>query len=101
MFKQILLVCTVLGALPTTGQSQDASHVVWQIGQCDGSSSEFALAPDRYAQFVEQDFGYEDRYYLVGYSEAGRDMPYVLPGPDDTWGGTSPTAGWRTHEDSK
>lgn len=26
------------------------------------------------------------------------DFPYVLPGPDDTWGGTWGTAGWRTHD---
>lgn len=27
-----------------------------------------------------------------------KDFPYVLPGPDNEWGGTSWTVGLRTHE---
>ncbi|MBR1889128.1 MAG: GH92 family glycosyl hydrolase [Alloprevotella sp.] len=73
-------------------------NVVWKIGTADNSSSEFALAPNHYQDFLAHDFGYEDRYYIVGYSKPERDFPYVLPGPEDEWGGTSITAGWRTHE---
>ncbi|MEO6930300.1 MAG: GH92 family glycosyl hydrolase, partial [Chitinophagaceae bacterium] len=42
-------------------------------------------------------FGWEDRYYIVGYSNPEKDFPYVLPGPKDVWGGTAPTAGIRSH----
>lgn len=76
--------------------SQDAT--IWSIGKKDGKSSEFALAPDKYKGFIENDFGYEDKYFIAGWSSADRDFPYVLPGPVDTWGGTWPTSGWRTHE---
>ncbi|MDR2232722.1 MAG: GH92 family glycosyl hydrolase, partial [Tannerella sp.] len=51
-----------------------------------------------YKKFLEKDFGYEDRYYLIGRSIPEKDFPYVIPGPDDTWGGTWSTSGWRTHE---
>lgn len=79
--------------LPCNGQN----HVVWQIGTSDNSPSGLALAPSDYKQFLEQDFGWEDRYYLVGYSRPENDFPYVLPGPNDSWGGTGPTSGIRSH----
>lgn len=56
------------------------------------------LAPDGFRDFLARDFGYEDKFYLVGHSDPSTDFPYVLPGPADTWGGTWPTSGWRTHE---
>ena len=75
-----------------------ATNVVWQIGQADHSAADLALGPSGYKQFLAHDFGYEDRYFLVGTSVPARDFPYVLPGPDDTWGGTWNTSGWRTHD---
>lgn len=71
---------------------------IWTIGKADHSASEFALAPDGFRDFVGKDFGYEDKFFLVGYSTEKADFPYVLPGPVDTWGGTWPTAGWRTNQ---
>jgi len=71
---------------------------LWAIGKNDNSASDLALGPANYKDFLNNDFGYEDRYFLIGTSDASKDFPYVLPGPDDTWGGTSGTAGWRTHE---
>lgn len=71
--------------------------IIWQIGQADNSSAEFALAPSGFQNFVEKDFGWEDRFFLVGTSKAGTDWPYVLPGPGDEWGGTWSTSGWRSH----
>ena len=71
---------------------------IWRIGTDDGAAAEFALAPSGYEDFLAKDFGYEDRYYLIGHSDLKSDFPYVLPGPDDTWGGTWGTAGWRTHD---
>lgn len=70
---------------------------VWQIGKKDNSAAEFALAPGDYEEFLLHDFGWEDRFYLVGRSTPKDDFPYILPGPDDRWGGTSGTAGIRTH----
>ncbi len=70
----------------------------WSIGTADSSASEFALAPSGYKDFLANDFGYEDRYFLVGHSDLKTDFPYVLPGPKDQWGGTWVTSGWRTHD---
>lgn len=74
------------------------NQTVWSIGTKDNSSAELALGPADYKKFVANDFGYEDGFYLVGKSEAAKNFPYVIPGPDDTWGGTWPTSGWRTHQ---
>ena len=74
-----------------------ANNVIWQIGTPDGSAAEFALAPDGYEDYVKSDFGYEDRFFVVGHSTPAQDFCYVLPGPKDRWAGTSPTAGERVH----
>ncbi|MBK5196277.1 MAG: GH92 family glycosyl hydrolase, partial [Proteiniphilum sp.] len=79
------------------GYSNPGPAIIWQIGSEDRSAAEFALAPDKYEMFLENDFGWEDRYFLVGSSDVKNDFPYILPGPADTWGGTSGTAGIRTH----
>ena len=73
------------------------SKVIWQIGKADNHAAEFALAPTRYKQFLKNDFGWEDRYFLIGQSDEQKDFPYVLPGPSDEWGGTWGTSGWRSH----
>jgi len=75
-----------------------AVSTVWSIGESDGSAAELALGPAAYNTFLSRDFGYEDGFYLVGRSSPAADFPYVLPGPDDTWGGTWSTSGWRTHQ---
>ena len=72
------------------------SIIIWQIGQCDNSAAEFALAPNGYQQFIEKDFGWEDKFFLIGTSENKTDWPYVLPGTSDNWGGTWGTSGWRS-----
>lgn len=71
--------------------------IIWQIGVNDNSAAELALSPDKYNDFLTNDFGWEDRFYLIGKSVPEKDFPYVLPGPADGWGGTSHTAGIRTH----
>jgi predicted alpha-1,2-mannosidase len=83
----LLLLCSELHATS-----------IWEIGKNDNSSADLALGPSDYKKFLSKDFGFEDRYYLVGHSTAKADFPYVLPGPADTWGGTWGTSGWRTHE---
>jgi len=73
------------------------NKTLWQIGEADDSCSEFALAPDNYKKFIENDFGWEDKFYLVGFSNPEENWPCVLPGPTDKWGGTWSTSGWRSH----
>src|SRR5690606_4271605 len=81
-----------------TSAPGDSTVPLWNIGTQDDSGADLALGPSDYKKFLSMDFGYEDRYYLIGHSKASDDFPYVLPGPDDAWGGTSGTAGLRTHE---
>ncbi|MHC4882143.1 MAG: GH92 family glycosyl hydrolase [Planctomycetota bacterium] len=78
---------------PTT----DGLVPVWEIGALDSSSGEFALAPDRYEDFLKHDFGWENRFYLIGHHTPKDDFPYALPGASSTWGGTWGSSGWRTH----
>ncbi len=90
------LALLFLGA-PQPGLSLGSQTALWEIGTVDQSTAGFALAPDEYKRFLEFDFGWEDRYFLVGWSDPARDWPYVLPGPADTWGGTWGTSGIRSH----
>ncbi len=80
------------------GIDRVAANAIWSIGKNDNSSADLALGPADYKKFLSKDFGFEDRFFLIGRSDAAVDFPYVLPGPDDTWGGTWGTSGWRTHE---
>ena len=95
--KQIFYcICTTLLLLNCSSNSQE-TKIVWQIGIRDSSAMELALAQGRYNDFLANDFGWEDRFFLVGKSTEEKDFPYILPGPADGWGGTSNTAGIRTH----
>ncbi|WP_106830460.1 GH92 family glycosyl hydrolase [Parabacteroides pacaensis] len=96
LFISIGFLCTL--ALVACTPATHTGRVVWSIGMPDSSTTDLALGPDGYEQFLANDFGYEDRYYLVGRDEAKKSFPYVLPGPADQWAGTGPTAGWRTHD---
>jgi hypothetical protein len=58
----LLLLTTLLYLLPLPGLGQQ--RAIWQIGQSDNSAAGLALAPAGYKQFLEKDFGWEDRYYL-------------------------------------
>lgn len=73
----------------------NSQKVLWQIGEADHSDAEFALAPSGYEDFLEKDFGWENKFYLIGYSDPKKDWPYALPGPADIWGGSSGGAGYR------
>jgi predicted alpha-1,2-mannosidase len=73
-------------------------HIIWNIGIADRKADEFALAPGGYKDFIKHDFGFEDKFFLIGHSKEKNDFPYVLPGPVDTWGGTWTTAGWRANQ---
>jgi hypothetical protein len=92
------LTSVLVFVLMVTGNAQDTKHLLWKLGEKNSSASEFALAPSGFRQFVEHDFGYEDKYFLIGHSRESKDLSYVLPGPVDTWGGTWSTAGWRINQ---
>ena len=91
--KSVLFAVLFLAANYSMAQRE----VIWQIGDADNQSRGLALAPGDFTKFLEHDFGWEDRYFLVGYSRPEKDFPYVLPGPKDGWGGTGPTSGIRSH----
>jgi hypothetical protein len=74
----------------------NGNEVVWQIGENNDSGSEFALAPNGYKEYVANDFGWEDKFFLIGTSDIKKDWPYIIPGTGDTWGGTWGTSGWRS-----
>lgn len=73
-------------------------QTIWQIGTKDGTGNEFALAPTGYADFLKSDFGWEDKFFLVGHSDPKRNFPYVLPGVNDRWAGSGHPAGRRTQQ---
>ncbi|MXV15421.1 GH92 family glycosyl hydrolase [Hufsiella ginkgonis] len=90
--KLLLLLFCLL-----TASARGQNKTIWEIGAADNQSTGLALAPADYKRFLELDFGWEDRFYLVGYSKPEQDFPYVLPGPKDGWGGTASTSGIRSH----
>ena len=75
----------------------EQDSVIFSIGNLDQKATEFALSGGNYHDFLKHDFGWEDQYYLVGKSNAKTDWPYIIPGPEDQWGGTGGTSGIRTH----
>lgn len=81
----------------TIRQACGKQRTIWKIGEADNSPSGMALAPGEYKRFLEKDFGYEDRFFLIGRSDSGKEWPYVLPGPVNGWGGTGGTSGIRSH----
>lgn len=93
LLKSAFFFLLALATLSVSAQTK----VIWKIGDSDNQSKGMALAPSDYKRFLEHDFGWEDRYYLVGFSKPEKDFSYVLPGPRDSWGGTAPTSGIRSH----
>ncbi|MDR1526463.1 MAG: GH92 family glycosyl hydrolase [Dysgonamonadaceae bacterium] len=74
-----------------------AQTTIWTIGEKNSSPDELALAPDNYKDFLKYDFGWEDKFYIIGMSTPKKDFPYILPGPQDAWGGSGGVAGLRTY----
>ncbi|PWD97857.1 GH92 family glycosyl hydrolase [Marinilabilia rubra] len=97
-FKTSFLSGLIFMLVALNSCSNSSPQVLWKIGDANDSPSEFALAPDGFEAFLEKDFGFEDRAFYVGLSEVKEEWPYTLPGPSDAWGGTSGTAGWRSHQ---
>jgi predicted alpha-1,2-mannosidase len=93
MKKALLIALLCATFVPVMAQYK----TIWSIGKADGSSADMALAPKGFAHFLDHDFGWEDRYFLIGFSSVKNDWPYALPGPSDAWGGTGPTSGTRSN----
>ncbi len=93
MSKKILLLFLSL----LTAGSYAQKNTVWEIGKSDNSSHDMALFPDHYNDFIKNDFGFEDGFFLIGYHKTKIDWPYILPGPANGWGGTGVTSGIRSH----
>jgi predicted alpha-1,2-mannosidase len=93
----IILLLSALLLLALSCRNSTPSAIIWQIGTTDNGAKEFALSPDTYRDFLKHDFGWEDRFYLVGKSTPAADWPYILPGSENEWGGASFIAGWRPH----
>lgn len=93
--RTMMLLLWALAMLASASGWADG-YVIWTIGESDNSTSEFALAPANYTDFVRADFGFEDRRFIVGHSDPKTEFPYVLPGPDDQWAGSSQASGCRT-----
>ncbi len=74
---------TLIFAFLLTSTVQGAEQVVWQIGRPDHSYAEFAFARDY--QAYAKAFGARPVVFDVGRSDAGRDWPFIQPGPDDGW----------------
>lgn len=94
--KYVNIILVALLCL-NVGNAAAQRKIIWEIGKADNKSDGMALAPAGYRDFLNKDFGWEDRFFIVGHSKAEADWPYVLPGPSDGWGGTGPTSGIRTH----
>jgi alpha-mannosidase len=74
-------------AVPVDGQTElvaGETKLLWQIGEPNNGTSEFALAPDRYSDFTK------DGFFVIGESNAKVDWPYIHPGPMDGWAGGRP-----------
>lgn len=92
MKKRVVLSCLISAVTLVQAQT------IWKIGEKDNSAAEFALAPDNYADFLKEDFGWEDKFYIIGLSDPKNDFPYVLPGTADAWAGSVNMSGIRTQE---
>ena len=95
---RLFFLCLLTISITGYATAKEKQDTLWRIGVADHSADEFALAPDGFKKFIEYDFGFEDKYFLIGHSQEKKDFPYVLPGPVDTWGGTWPTSGWRINQ---
>ena len=82
----LLCICCFCVALSVSAGADD-NVLIWQIGQPDNDTSEFAYGPKDYAKYKHPGF------FIVGQSDAKLAWPYVQPGTiDGGWApGTSQT----------
>jgi alpha-mannosidase len=83
----LLLLAAALGCWmePTSTLGAASGNVLWQIGTPDKSYAEFAIARNHGA-FAGR-FDRQPLVFEIGRSQAGRDWPFIQPGPADSWAG--------------
>ena len=69
-----------------TSLAAENNKPLWQIGNVDNDTAEFALGPDRSNQYSTT-FPY-DALFIIGQSDPKNDWPYIQPGPADVWAGS-------------
>ena len=94
MDKQCFKLYLFLIILSYTIYSQE---IVWEIEQSDNSAQGMALYPNQYQDYIKNDFGFENGFFLIGFHKTIEHWPYVLPHPKDGWAGTGTTSGTRSH----
>jgi len=67
------------------GLAAGDNTLLWQIGQADNDTAQFALGPDRSNQYSAS-FP-NDALFVAGQSDPKQDWPYIQPGPADVWAG--------------
>jgi hypothetical protein len=82
--KTIVLVLLLCWCLPALGAAD--SSLLWEIGQADNGTAEFALGPDRSSQYSVT-FP-QDVMFVAGQSDPKQDWSYIQPGPADAWAGS-------------
>lgn len=75
---------TLISSLLAAAGQGPSQPTLWRIGQTDHSDKGLALAPDGWSHYKD------DALYIVGRSRPETDWPYVLPGPEDSWAGSTP-----------
>ncbi len=74
-----------LFCLCINGLGAEDDKILWQIGEADNNTAEFALGPDR-SNLYSGRFPH-DVLFVAGQSDAKKDWPYIQPGPADSWAG--------------
>ena len=86
LFLPVLFACGLQSA--SSAKEQHALRTLWQIGQSDNNTAEFAHAPADYQSYRTPGF------FVVGVSDTRRDWPYVQPSTHDgEWAPSSPHSG--------
>ena len=75
----------VIGAVMcTVSASAGPSKPLWSIGEADAKPDGFALAPDGFRDFIENDFGWTEHHPVVEAYKSYLQMPYDRPSWDLT-----------------
>lgn len=84
MKKTIVLLSLFVFVINAFSQNMST---VWQIGQKDQSSAEFALGAYDYGKYLEK-FGTKPVVFEIGKNKEKTDFPFILPGSADSWAGS-------------
>lgn len=80
------LIVLIAGTWAFSADNANSTGPVWQIGQTDGNTAEFALGPGEYNRYPQTFPG--DINFIVGASDPKQDFCFVQPGPEDSWAGS-------------